>query len=167
MYFEIKFSNFTANILDEIGILQLESLSTEKTHVGYIYGGIESTDKNIFFENGENLSSASSRAYKVYLHKGQSNNQEVLLNGSNIIDISIYPKKPCRKLEIIYFAVEKNQINMSIPDSEGLVVVQKTLSLESIGLNDLKLNIAKLSSGAYTLTISDGIHRDSKEFKKK
>lgn len=56
---------------------------------------------------------------------------------------------------------------MSITDSEGLVVVQKTLSPESIGLNDLKLNIAKLSSGAYTLTISDGIHRDSKEFKKK
>ncbi|MDG1428259.1 MAG: T9SS type A sorting domain-containing protein [Crocinitomicaceae bacterium] len=89
------------------------------------------------------------------------------MNGSNIIDISIYPKKPRRKLEIIYFAVEKNQMNMSITDSEGRVVVQKTLSPESIGLNDLKLNIAKLSSGAYTLTISDGIHRDSKEFKKK
>jgi hypothetical protein len=64
-------------------VLKLDSLSSDTTLVGYIYGGIASTAKNIFFSNGNNLSSATSQVFEVYIIKNaplsihQLNNQSI------------------------------------------------------------------------------------------
>lgn len=52
---------------DEQHILQLEDLPKEKTLVGYIFGGIESSASNIFFSNTGTQSGATARAFEVYL----------------------------------------------------------------------------------------------------
>lgn len=51
------------------GVLDFDTFETATTHLGYIFGGIHSSDKNIFFINTGNESIASSRIYKVLLHK--------------------------------------------------------------------------------------------------
>lgn len=50
-------------------IVNLNSLKQEKTLIGYIYGGIESSEENIFFRNNGTQSTASNQAFKVYLTK--------------------------------------------------------------------------------------------------
>jgi len=50
-------------------IVNLNSLKQEKTLIGYIYGGIESSKENIFFRNNGTQSIASNQAFKVYLTK--------------------------------------------------------------------------------------------------
>jgi hypothetical protein len=50
-------------------IVNLNSLKQEKTLIGYIYGGIESSEENIFFKNNGTQSKASNQAFKVYLTK--------------------------------------------------------------------------------------------------
>lgn len=152
---------------DEMEILQLETLPFSKILVGYIYGGIESSEENIFFINDGTLSSASNTIFKVYLTKGATNDQEIILDGSNIIDISIYPKRPRKKLEIIYFAVEKTDVTLTITDKAGKISHEETITPEFIGLNDFKLNISNLVSGTYTLSIADGIRVDHRKFTKK
>lgn len=50
-------------------ILNLTVLKQEKTLIGYIYGGIESSQENIFFRNNGTQSSASNLAFKVFITK--------------------------------------------------------------------------------------------------
>jgi hypothetical protein len=50
-------------------ILDLNKLPIGKTLVGYIYGGIESSRKNVFFTNNAHQSIASNQVFKVYLTK--------------------------------------------------------------------------------------------------
>jgi len=51
------------------GVLDFDAFETATTDLGYIFGGIQSSDKNIFFINTGSESIASSRIYKVLLHK--------------------------------------------------------------------------------------------------
>jgi hypothetical protein len=53
----------------ENDILDMANLKKGATLVGYIYGGIESSKKNIFFSNNGTKSIASSGAFKVYINK--------------------------------------------------------------------------------------------------
>ena len=51
------------------GVIKLDKIKDESTLVGYIYGGISSTEQNIFFINTGTQSSASNQLFKVYLIK--------------------------------------------------------------------------------------------------
>jgi hypothetical protein len=48
-------------------ILDLKKLPSGKTLVGYIYGGIESSRKNVFFTNNAHQSIASNQIFEVYV----------------------------------------------------------------------------------------------------
>ncbi|HMQ69990.1 MAG TPA: T9SS C-terminal target domain-containing protein [Ignavibacteria bacterium] len=51
------------------GVFKLDDFSAERTLAGYIYGGISSSEANIFFSNDGTQSSASSQIFKVYIIK--------------------------------------------------------------------------------------------------
>ncbi|WP_047419959.1 hypothetical protein, partial [Cellulophaga sp. Hel_I_12] len=53
----------------ENDILNFTVLKEEKTLIGYIYGGIESSEENIFFKNNGTQSVASNQAFKVFILK--------------------------------------------------------------------------------------------------
>ena len=57
------------NIYLENDIVNLTNVKQEKTLIGYIYGGIESTSENIFFRNNGTQSTASHQAFKIYITK--------------------------------------------------------------------------------------------------
>lgn len=50
-------------------VFKLDEFTQDSTLVGYIYGGISSQEKNIFFTNTGQQSSASSQIFKVYVIK--------------------------------------------------------------------------------------------------
>ena len=51
------------------GILNLDQIPLQKTLIGYIYGGIQSTQDNIFFINNGTQSFASNVIFKVFIKK--------------------------------------------------------------------------------------------------
>ena len=51
------------------GVFKLEKWVSDSTHVGYIYGGINSTNENIFWTNDGTQSTALDRIYKVLFVK--------------------------------------------------------------------------------------------------
>lgn len=50
-------------------IVDLKKLNRDKTLIGYLYGGIESTGANVFFSNSAKTSGATNTIFKVYLTK--------------------------------------------------------------------------------------------------
>ena len=50
-------------------VIKLDDLPTDSALIGYIYGGINSTDLNIFWRNDGTQSNASSTIYKVFIVK--------------------------------------------------------------------------------------------------
>jgi hypothetical protein len=50
-------------------IVNLNGFKQGKTLIGYIYGGIQSSEENIFFRNNGTQSTASNQVFKVYLIK--------------------------------------------------------------------------------------------------
>jgi hypothetical protein len=73
-------------------VFKLDDFTSDSTLVGYIYGGISSTDANIFFTNTGTQSSASSQIFKVYVIKkstvGVHNLNE---QGSKFMNAHVYP----------------------------------------------------------------------------
>lgn len=57
------------SIFLENEIVNLTKLKQGKTLIGYIYGGIESSKENIFFNNNGSQSKASDKIFKVYVYK--------------------------------------------------------------------------------------------------
>ena len=57
------------NMYLENGIVNFNELKKGNNFVGYIYGGIESTKENIFFNNNGSQSKASNKIFKVYIYK--------------------------------------------------------------------------------------------------
>lgn len=51
------------------GVIKLDNIKPGSTLIGYIFGGIESSEPEIFWSNDGTQSSASNRIYKVYLVK--------------------------------------------------------------------------------------------------
>lgn len=51
------------------GVIKLDDLRNDSTLIGYIYGGIDSTDSNIFWVNNGTQSIASSHIFRVFIVK--------------------------------------------------------------------------------------------------
>lgn len=64
-----EFFPVDASFFDTENILHINEVANQKVLVGYIYGGIESSAKNIFFVNTGSQSNATSRVFEVYIDK--------------------------------------------------------------------------------------------------
>jgi hypothetical protein len=69
------------------GVIKLDKLVADSTLVGYIVGGIESPESNIFWTNNGTQSSANHQIYKVFIIKSKSSEVHIL-NARSIIHSS-------------------------------------------------------------------------------
>lgn len=118
---------------------------TGKTLLGYIYGGIESDDRNIFWTTEGEASIASPTIYKVWLTKtstsvadGTSTDEHILVypnpnNGIFNIDITL-DQKP-------------KQVSLSLFDVQGQTYISNTYQNLNAGKNKLTLYYNELDFG--------------------
>ncbi|MGB5420351.1 T9SS type A sorting domain-containing protein [Algibacter sp.] len=136
-------------------ILNINNLQEGVTLVGYIFGGIESTQENIFFINDGTQSSASSLAFKVFINKSTLSVNEVELTSENIYNLKIIPNpsKSIFSIEVFIPNTEKSEV--AIYDISGKKI--KSLEIEaSIGTQTIPLDLAKMASGEYILVFKNG-----------
>ncbi len=141
--------NNNSNYLND-EIVAINNLQEGNTLVGYIFGGIESTQENIFFINNGTQSSASNLAFKVFIHKSSLSVDEVALNPKNIYNLKVYPNPSngVFSVEVFLPNTEKSKIEVYAVSGKKI----KTLSLEnSIGLKKIALDLSKEASGEYIL----------------
>lgn len=147
-------------------ILDINAVPENKTLVGYIYGGIESSAENIFFVNDGSQSSASNTIFKVFITKETASLDEVALTGKHVLDLEIYPVPARGKLNIEFFAPEHRDYIVRIVDTSGKLVAEEHYSLENNGYQKFKMNVSKLASGSYILVLTDGVNEEHRTFVK-
>jgi hypothetical protein len=69
------------------GVIKLDKIRADSTLVGYIFGGIESPDSNIFWSNDGTQSSANHVIYKVFIVKSKQSDAHTL-NALSIVPAS-------------------------------------------------------------------------------
>ncbi|PQJ75252.1 T9SS type A sorting domain-containing protein [Polaribacter gangjinensis] len=144
-------------------ILNLNNLPTEKTLIGYIFGGIESTQENIFFINNGTQSSASNLAFKVFITKSTLSLQETKLTDKNVYQLNLYPNpsKDSITLEVFIPNIEKSTVE--IFDLLGRTI-QKIDIEKSIGNKKIPIDISKFASGEYVLIFKNSSKIIEKKF---
>jgi len=142
-------------------VFKLDSLSSERTLVGYIFGGIQSSQPNIFFINDGTQSSANSEIYEVYLKKNSTSSVEnTNISSTDNFNIKLYPNPTHTSL----FIDNIDMIHISeitILDLEGKILQNELIDSQQ---SQLKIDLELLSSGAYVLRIKTGNEFITKRF---
>ena len=135
-------------------IVAINNLQEGNTLVGYIFGGIESTQENIFFINDGTQSSASSLAFKVFINKTTLSTDEVKLTINNIYNLKIYPNPSKGIFSIEVFIPNTEKSVVEVYDILGAKV--KSIKIErTIGLKEIPLDLSKMASGEYILVVNN------------
>lgn len=148
-------------------ILDLASVPPTKTHVGYIYGGIQSSAANIFFTNDGSQSFASNTIFKVFINQSVTGLEETTIFGNNVFNLSAYPNPADREINVDFFSSTNQDVFLTITAEDGRSVLRNSLTVQDIGTQTFSVDISELPSGIYFLSISNGITSDAVSFVKK
>jgi hypothetical protein len=144
----IPVQNETNYLTDEI--VDLNNLPEGNTHIGYIFGGIESTQENIFFINNGTQSSASNLAFKVFINKSTLSIDEVALNATHIYNLKVFPNPSKGDFMVEVFIPNTEKSTIQVYDLLGKQI--KAIDLEaSIGITTIALDLTEMASGEYVL----------------
>ncbi|MCT4580025.1 MAG: T9SS type A sorting domain-containing protein [Flavobacteriales bacterium] len=140
-------------------ILYLDSLPLERTLIGYVFGGIESTGENIFFINDGTQSSASNIAYKVYLTKGTTSIGSQQIKGQNVLNLKVYPNSFKDDLQLEFYNPSQGDLTVTIYSLAGKQLhFQRLIDLERGTVKKI-LSLGKLAKGVYKLELTNGIEK--------
>lgn len=149
----------------ENDVLNLNDVPNAKTLVGYIFGGIESSAANIFNVNDGTQSFASNVIFKVYINKSSVGiYEEKSLHAGNVLNLEVYPNPIKRTINMTFFGAANEDLAIHIYDNNGRMVMEESYFVESIGQQEMKLNVSRLQDGMYTVQISNGVLTDQKKF---
>lgn len=148
----IPIHNSTLYLNDEI--VNLNNVSNGTTLIGYIFGGIESTQENIFFINNGTQSSASNLAFKVFINKSSLSVDEISLNEKNIYNLKVYPNPSSALFSVEVFIPNTEKSTIEIFDILGRSV--KKIAIEkSIEKKTIMVDLSKVASGEYQLVFKN------------
>lgn len=136
-------------------VFKLDSVTTSSTLIGYIYGGISSSQPNIFFTNDGTQSSATNQIFKVKIKKTSSLSMDDL-NESSIdnLNLLIYPNPNDGLLKISFNLAQKENVNITIHDIKGTLINKINLTDLSIGPNYYQQEISSIAKGnVYFITV--------------
>ncbi len=120
-------------------VIKLNTIISDTTELGTIYGGINSTAKNIFWTNDGTQSSASATLYKVLLIKktntsiGELNPQSI-----NNIQLQLYPNPAQSEIHLYFNSATEEKVKIEIYDELGKNIYTKTQKA-IIGNNDITI----------------------------
>lgn len=136
------------------GVIKLDDLLADSTLVGYIYGGISSTGKNIFFTNTGSESSASGQIFKVYVLNKSLGQHELNPQSTGTLQIQVYPNPNNGIFKVTFNLTQVVDTKISIFTLDGKPIEEKLLANGSIGENVFQRKIKHLDrGGVYILTV--------------
>lgn len=140
-------------------IIDLDAIqqgNSDTLQIGYIFGGIHSTQPNIFFINTGEQSSASSQLFKVkILRNTHTAVQSFATDGVNYFNMNAYPNPVSGHLHVSFRAPQQEEVTVQIMDNRGAWVA--TLVSENItpGNYELDWDASNLPNGVYAVEISN------------
>jgi hypothetical protein len=136
-------------------VIKLDELTKDSTLVGYIYGGIASTAKNIFFSNGANLSSATSQIFEVYVIKNaQSSLHNLNEQSIGTLKIMVMPNPNNGNFTAKFQLKENTTVTITLLSFDGKKIDEKLIENIEAGEYIYKNKLDNLENGGvYFLSI--------------
>lgn len=134
-------------------IVNLNHIS-EKTLIGYIYGGIHSTAENIFFVNTGTQSTASAQIFKVFLTEGKSDVSIINVTNPNPFDLSIFPNPVSDSFTLKAKFSKSENYTLKIYNKEGKEVKRENFK-QLEGVQELSINVNGIAAGEYILVLTN------------
>jgi hypothetical protein len=129
-------------------VFKLDSVTNDSVLIGYIYGGISSTQPNIFFTNTGTQSSANSQVFKVFIKKSKTVSiDELNYASTSSLKLLIYPNPNDGELKISFNLTKNEDVTISILDMKGALIDKTTLTNLKVGKNQYTKNIKNLIKG--------------------
>lgn len=124
-------------------VLKLDEIGADSTLIGYIYGGINSTDANIFWINNGTQSTANSQIFKVYLTDSVLSTHEVNENSKGTLQMRLFPNPSDGDFTLNYYLKENSNVSLKLFDLHGKLIEQKLIKNQSAGKNSYIFNVKK------------------------
>ena len=134
------------------GIVSLNELPNGEVLIGYIYGGIESTQENIFFINNGTQSSASNQIFKVFIQKSLLGFEEINIGDEDIFNVKLFPNPIQNSITINLFVPNTDEHILEINDLLGRNIKKIKIN-KPIGNHSIFIDLPNISSGEYILSI--------------
>jgi hypothetical protein len=130
------------------GVLKLDELKSDSTLVGYIFGGIQSSARNIFFTNTGTQSSASNRLFKVYVINKKTGGIDHLNSESiNSLKMQVFPNPNEGDFKVKFNLQKRSKVELNIFDAKGQLIDQIVLENLKIGENIFSKHIVQFQEG--------------------
>lgn len=137
------------------GVIKLDSLNSDTTLVGHIFGGISSSAPNIFFSNTGTQSSASNQMFEVRIVKGSSYGiPELNKQSTGTLKLLVFPNPNNGIFQLNYTLSKSTDVTVQILSAEGKLISSNTLKNKPAGKHDFSEEIKQLvESGIYIVRI--------------
>ena len=140
----------------------MDALTADTTHVGYIYGGINSPARNVFFGGMTNSSTASSTIYKVSLYRKSTVGIKQEQNGAeNGLGAQIIPNSRGSNLEIRLNAAQSTVTQVSVYNMEGKLLLEHEMKA---GAQRMFATGITAPVGTYLLQLKSGDKKSEMKF---
>ena len=142
-------------------VLKLDDIATDSTLVGYIYGGISSTERNIFFSNTGTQTIANSQIFKVYVIKNRTTDIDKLNEQSiGALHMQVFPNPNDGNFTINFHLSKMSEIKIIIQDVNGKFIENATIKNLKLGKNTYSKKLEGLvNGGVYFVTLNTGTEK--------
>lgn len=130
------------------GVFKLDELPADTTLLGYIYGGINSTEANIFWVNDGTQSTASNVVFRVFLIKNTTVGVHRLNpQSTGSLHLQVDPNPSAGSFMLKFNLKNQSEVRLRITDATGNLIENTLLNNLNPGENSLMRNIRDISSG--------------------
>jgi hypothetical protein len=137
------------------GVIKLDELKNDNIMIGYIYGGINSKEANIFWTNEGTESNASHQIFKVFLNKNNPAETH-RINEQSTGSLKLQARTSTVKgiFKVIYQIQETTDIKFSLYTDSGKIIEEKIFKNMTAGEHIYLKKMKKFSNGGvYILTV--------------
>ncbi|MEZ4960226.1 MAG: T9SS type A sorting domain-containing protein [Saprospiraceae bacterium] len=146
----------------EHGVLRYDELADGQL-LGHIVGGIESTLPNVLFLNGDDLSTASGKVFKVFLQKQAT--PAIEISGRQYFGLKLFPNPANGQLTVNFSVPVDDSVQLVIEDAAGRALRQQERKVEH-GEYEWYFDVGDWAAGLYFVVLRNGKYAIRQEFVK-
>lgn len=148
-------------------VFKLDQITADSTLVGYIYGGISSSAKNIFFINTGNQSNASSQVFKViFVNTNPVSIHDLNEQSRGTLNLKVSPNPSNGNLEVSYFLSHPTRVELTITDINGRTIDHIVLEGQMAGENTYRSKEGGVGiEGIFFLTLETPFEKSTRKIR--
>lgn len=135
-------------------VVRLDDLDADTAFVGYILGGIQSSQPNIFFINTGAESVAANRLFKVFLVPNASSAIKPTPQHTPL-QVTAIPNPFRNEVQIVFETISRQKISIQIFDAGGKKVLRIPEQEYEAGKHQIPITLKWFPKGTFTVLLSE------------